>query len=215
MDFARLQSAWQDMGRAPGPGLDVDQLVRRVLSADRRMSRRLLVRDLAELATAAGLAGLMFWMAAAAPVRWPWLGAGGLFVMLGLVFLVERLRRGARGRPGDSLRQRLAGAVADADHQIALLRSVAWWYLLPCGAAVALMLAGIALGARGSMSEAEWRLARWLLWAAMLVMVPVVGALYYWIWRANQLAIDRHLRPHRRGLAELLDQLNREGGTES
>jgi hypothetical protein len=206
MDFAAMQSAWKQTPE-PAHATGNDDLVRAALAADRRLGRRTGIRDLVELGTAVAMAAGLAWMGTLAPVRWPWIGAAAGCLAVAAVFVVERWRA-ARPARSTTVRAELAHAVAAADHQIALLRSVLWWYLLPIAGVVLLILTGTVLGARAEMPAEKWAQARFVILGGVAVCVPVIAAAYYGVWWLNQRAVTNTLAPHRAALADLLRQLD-------
>jgi hypothetical protein len=94
------------------------------------------------------------------------------------------------------------------DHQIRLLTSVVWWYLAPFGLVVILTMLGSVLGARAEMGPVAWARVRstvaWWFSAALFI----TGVLYWLIWRANQWAVRRTLRPAREEIARAIQGLS-------
>jgi hypothetical protein len=206
MDFDRLRDAWNQQPDA-APSRTDNEWIRLVLTRDRSLRRRIRTRDCIELGTAWVMAAGFGWMAAGAPVRWPWLAAAGIMLALGAVFVRERLRH----RPptdrvthvGDTLTQ----ALAEVDHQIRLLASVLLWYLLPLGVVIVLIDVGAILDRGARMDPAIWARE----WPSFLLpfalVIPVIAGTFWVVWWANQRAVRRDLLPHRAELVRVIHQL--------
>jgi hypothetical protein len=84
------------------------------------------------------------------------------------------------------------GSLADVNHQIWLLRNVAWWYLAPIAVPMLLFFAQIswAGGVAGLFG--------------MAAVVALESVMFGWIYRINQAAVVSHLEPRRRELEAVL-----------
>lgn len=206
MDFDALQNIWTHQ---PDPAsLDVNEMLRTVVHRTRKMNRWVAIRDYIELVTSAGMTAGFVWMAVLAPVRWPWLAAAAITLGVSLVFVRERLRPSPSPVvPGD-VRHGLQQAIQEVDHQVRLLGSVARWYLVPLAVATLLILVGTALGVRQEVGPEVWARERAGLFAAIAVVLPVVGAAFWWVGWLNRRAVKTQLLPHRKQLASLLAQLD-------
>jgi len=155
----------------------------------RRLARRLAWRDWLEAGTSvvvAGLFAMSLWIFA----RYDWRGWLAVALLLGVGFKFARERRRvARVRvlPEAPLLVQLESEIAELRHQRALLRGVAWWYLLPI--LVAMTLFG-------------WALVRSMLDAGVAVNrtpLTLLGgatlALVVGVWWLNQLTVRGWLEP--------------------
>jgi len=210
MEFDVIQAAWKE--GPMGTRLLADKaLADSVMAVDRKLGKAVGRRDLVELVTAAAMGALFIWIATVSPVAWPWSGAALLTLGVAAVFVRERARRrqAARTVPVD-LHASLLAALAEADHQITLLRSVVWWYLLPLAGVVALILAGTLLGARTELPPEAWARART---GVVAIAIPIVIGVFGAIWWMNVRAVRNQLLPHRRSLVALIGQLEANGDT--
>ena len=101
----------------------------------------------------------------------------------------------------EPLRQSVQHSLTKVDHQIRLLRSVLWWYLLP-----------LALPILAYCVQVMWRerLGGWLtvlVGSVVLAFVLLVFAGVYWL---NRYAVGAELEPRRRELETLLTSLDDE-----
>src|SRR5262249_46631937 len=115
-------------------------------------------------------------------------------------FLVaDRLRHSRRPpEPGEPLLPCVERSLSQVEHQIWLLRNVAWWALLPLAVSVLAFVGQIA-----------WhdRLFGWLTVLVTVVVVAVVGMVFAGVYRLNQTAVRCALEPRRRELQGLLASL--------
>ena len=117
--------------------------------------------------------------------------AGCLVLIASAVFIAWRLIGSKRRLPKEEFNAPVFDAVKvelkKVENQIDLLRSVAWWYLLP-------LFAGVILfhwGSRGS-------------FASKLIYSVAILALYVFIYWLNQHAVTKSLLPLKRALEALL-----------
>lgn len=174
--------------------LSDDEILALVQTQSHRLDRQIRWRDWREMLAAVIVAPVMV----AVAMRGPLLArAGALVVLAGIVLVVTRLwlarRVGGRGAADASL------SVADALRaelrrvrvQIALLESVAWWYVLPLMGGSVLMVAGL----RGASTP-------------FTIGYTLVAAAIAWgIIALNRQAVRRGLAPRREELTELLATL--------
>lgn len=214
MDFGTLQQIW---ARQPDSGctpehqeqeVEMQETITRVLGRARSTRRKVLFRDIVEVTAAVGGAVCFFWVATVVPTGWPWVAAALLDLGVGGVFVVDRIRRRASRPAGGDLRSSLRRSLDDVDHQMALLGSVAWWYLLPLGIGGALILGGTAWDVRAALPPGAPPLARVLLWTTLGASGLVIAGVFWFIWWLNQRAVTRQLRPAREQIVALLAELD-------
>jgi hypothetical protein len=205
MDFSQIQQLWtQQPGPAPaGDDVRMDEMAARA----RRLSRRVRTRDYVELVTAAVMAAAFGGVATQTPVAWPWVAAAIITLGVGAVFVRERLRSKYTSAGGTDVRSGLELAIAEADHQIRLLGSVASWYLAPLGLVAALICIGVLLGVREAVGPDTWARGRAGLVGAFAVALVVTGGAFWLVWKLNLRAVNKTLLPYREELAVLRGQL--------
>lgn len=182
---------------------DSAALAERIRREARAFERRILWRDVTEIAASLLVAGVFaaIGLRSSAPLAWPI--ATGLFALVPAAFLIaSRLHRHRRAPAASaSLREHSAAALAALDTQIQLLRTVVWWYLAPLGIAALLFLGGVFLQPT---ARVPWP-------AAVVGLVGgsvVLAVVWVGIYRLNQRAVTATLEPRRRELAETLTQLD-------
>ena len=169
-----------------------DDLLRRVKEQANAFNTKIWRRDLME--SIAALIGVFFFAPMLDDPSWlVRIGAGGLLVSSGLI--LWRLHRNRRRHQTPAADRPVAEVLraerAKVDTQIRLLTSILWWYIAPI--ATGLLL--IAVGDYGILS------------AYTAVFALFLGGGAYGIYRLNQRAVRNELRPRRKKLTELLDQV--------
>jgi hypothetical protein len=190
MNLDELKQHWQrDAPSSTGwtRREDMGELRARVAKL-RRVAR---ARDLRETAIAAVLIGVFLWIAwgAATPLE----RIGAAITAAGCAFIIVWVRAAGRGREPDTdlpVAKFFRHELAYLDRQVALLRNVLWWYILP-------LTAGIELGFVGS--NRAWPIKA----ICMLIGVAVAVVVY----RLNQAALRTHVAPLRDEVARLLREL--------
>ena len=101
------------------------------------------------------------------------------------------------------LTHHLRDAIAQVQHQIDLLGSVARWYLAPLAISGTIFLLDGLLTAPVPTGE------RKLMIIPFLIGVIVIGAVFYAVWKLNQFAVRKQLEPRLRRLQETLAEIER------
>ena len=125
----------------------------------------------------------------------PWLARTGVLVVLGAFALIftklgAARRLEASERPDLSLAELLESERAKVNGQIHMLESVVSWYIIPPAAGAMLIVIGL--------EGLSWFTAGYAVFAL---------AISLWIYRLNQRAVRRELRPRRSELERLLHEL--------
>lgn len=190
-DFDSLQRAWQTDADPP-PALDADRLAA-LRGEAARFDRQIRQRDWFE--TAAALAVVVY-VCVRLPGAGPGLDRVGLALLgLGSLFVAGWLWWAKRQAPAPAVdlpaADALRAAIARVDLQVRLLRSVAWWYLLPPAPGIVLMVAG-----PGGLPV-----------AVRVAALAAVAVFFYGVYRLNQRTADGELVPLRDRLVRLLHDL--------
>ncbi len=208
MDFAHIQQSWAQQP-APAPGGDQAR-IQQALKQARVLNRRVAMRDYVELGTTVGMSGAFVWIATLAPVVWPWVMAALVTLGVGAAFVRERLRKPSAPPVGSTVRQGLQQALEEIDHQVRMLGSVGWWYLAPLFVVALLICAGALLGMKADIGPEVWA-RTWVGFVGVFALViPVVGAAFWFVWRLNDRAVKNTLLPHRAQLVALMKNLEEE-----
>ncbi|MEM1115095.1 MAG: hypothetical protein AAF845_00405 [Bacteroidota bacterium] len=204
MTYAEIQAVWQAAPDAPPP-VPPDRL------ADLRtraalFDRRILWRDLTE-AAAAGVIMLVFGPTLLDGDAPSVARLGAAFAVGGAMFAIAwmwRARlRAPRPSPALPPAEAVRVALARVEVQVRLVRTVAWWYLLPLSVGPFIEILGSALPAT------RWTEAPAMPFEADVVVAAVIlmGGLLVWVYRLNQRAVRDELIPLRDRLAALLTDL--------
>ncbi|WP_412069619.1 hypothetical protein [Rubrivirga sp. IMCC43871] len=203
--FDALQAVWQTAD-APAPTVGADALAEARDEAD-RFDRTLRWRDRREYAGAIFVA-VMF--GRGFPSADGLDRVGIVLAVLGAAFVCVWMWRAQRRRPpvapGAPTAEALRVALERVEIQIRLLRTVAWWYLLP------LMIGPVLMGVGGLVFElvtgpalAPARAGLVLLFGAFVL--ALMGGLLGGVYWLNQRAVARDLLPLRDRLAATLHAL--------
>lgn len=210
MTFDALQAAWQTADD-PAPPLDPAALAALRTEAA-QFDRAIRWRDRREYAAALVVALAFGWTALHAPGL---ARVGALLAVMGAAFVCVWMWRVQRRRPpaapGAPTAEALRIALRRVEDQIHLLRTVAWWYLLPLLIGP-LVLTGAGLAEAFAAGFPPLTTAREVGVAAVLVgtvvlILAAIGGFFWWIYRINQRAVDRDLVPLRDRLAATLHDL--------
>ncbi len=161
--------------------------------ASERFERTIFWRDIREWAATVVVAGCFLYFAfSEGTTRWLILAAA--VVCCGpMAYLTLRRPKRLRPETAGSVLEHLRAAVASLQHQIGLLRSVHWWYLMPIALAISFVFIDRRQWERGFV-------------ATLLVSGFGIG-LFLGIWMLNQRCVRQDLEPRLRELERTLSQL--------
>jgi hypothetical protein len=172
-----------------------EEILALVETRSHRFQRQIRFRDWREL-IAGGFVAVML---APAILRGPLLArAGALIVIAGIGFIAYKLFAARRlttrraANPALPVATALRAELAEVEAQIALLESVAWWYVSPTIGGSILLVAGT----RGT--------AGWLFTLGYAVFAVLLG---WGIIALNRRAVRRTLQPKRDEITTLLAQI--------
>jgi len=199
MDPDTLKEAWRAQTAQIRLTIDADLLLREVRRNERSFNAMIFWRDLREIGISLVMVPAWFYLIARHSLPWTaYLMVPALLWVAGFM-LVDRWRHKQRtAEKGEPLGQRVAGSLAEVEHQIWLLRNVVWWYLLPPGLAILAFFGQIA-----------WVIRNGGWWVVLVVagMAAVAGAILAAVYWLNQHAIHSELEPRRQELQTLLASL--------
>lgn len=148
MKFDELASAWQEQNETPLSPQDREMMVVRVCRNVERLNSKVVGRDAIELIV--GLFGFVFfsWYFFTAPADHVVSRIGAAFLVCWIVLSAYWMYRARTIRRPASLdapvREFCRTELDRIERQIQLLRSVLWWYILPCMLGVNVMFVGLA-----------------------------------------------------------------------
>ena len=204
MNWNDYEAIWKRQELPVGAGADLASLKATFETKHRKLAATLFIRDIAEAAAGvlvAGAISFMWWKQGT--TGWPLSIA--LVLILGVtgVFIKERLRthRQRLGAEAPML-ARLEAEIAELQHQRHLLLRVRTWYLLPCAAAILIVLATVLRNAPAEALADHWPIIGGFFGAYLVLLC----FLFWLAWRINRQAVRKQIEPR---LAEL-ESLRRE-----
>ncbi len=197
MNFEDIQKSWQSQNAARGASINMDALLHEVRHKQRCFRRTIFWRDVREVGVAALLVPIF--IHGGLTNHWTLhLCAFGCFVV-GAFMLLDRWRqKRATSESYSTLKDCATASLAEVNHQIWLLKNIAWWYLLPLGLPMLVFFASVTLVRQAS------------LFSGVLVLLPLAGflvALYAGIYWLNQWTVRKNLQPKQKELEALLAAL--------
>ncbi|MCC6491372.1 MAG: hypothetical protein IT364_28035 [Candidatus Hydrogenedentes bacterium] len=198
----KFQEAWQAESAKSRITIDASLLLKEVQRSQQDLRATIFWRDFREVGVALVMLPLWFVLGYAFSLPWTWyLTVPALLWTIGFI-LVDRLRHKQKApAPGESLLTCVKDSLAQVEHQIWLLRNVAWWYLLPFTIAILAFFA-----------QTSWRTSNnWgEFLASMTASCTFLFVLYGFIYWLNQYAVRKQLVPRRQELLALLASLSDE-----
>jgi hypothetical protein len=215
-----IKQAWDSQMSEMRMTIDVPGLDAETRRFQQHFAAILFWRDAREIGTSLVL--IVVWLVMGGTMNLPWAWYLEIPALLWIAaFMSFDRRRSSQHQPAADapLRERLQGNLASVEHQIWLLRSVRWWYLLPLGAPMLAFFAQVSWRA----SLAAWDpSAKFPLLGAIAggvagfsVMAAFVGAVFYFVDWLNQYAVRTDLQPRAeqlRGQVRSLDEETADGG---
>jgi hypothetical protein len=203
MNFEDLQKTWQSQDAFVKATINADLVLQEVRRNQRQFGATIFWRDVREV----GVAFLMtacFIYVAVKTHQW---GAGATALAcfwVGVFMLVDRrLQHRQRPDANASLRACIEISLLQVNHQIRLLKTIFWWYLLPLATGVVVWIINLAWGI-----PLEGRLSRVELAGLLLGSSVIICGLTFWlVFWLNQFAVRNDLEPRRKELETLLASL--------
>lgn len=195
-----LQQAWQSQP-AEAPSVDnVDAMLIQLRQQQDKFQKQIFWRDFREVGT--GIILIPVWIVmgvqGSLPVTW-YLAVPAMLWIAGYMLYQRRATRHLELQPGASLRDSLATSIAQLDHQIRLLRTIFWWYLLP------ILIALVAFFGQCLWQDRHGGPMSFVAFGLVMTICATVFVGVYWI---NQSAVRRGLQPRRDALAVQLASLD-------
>jgi hypothetical protein len=199
MDSDPLKQAWQAQAAQTRLVVDYEQILAEVRRNQRALTAAVFWRDVREVGVS--LLGVPLWvyLGIAFSLPWMWYLTVPALLWIAGFLLVDRRRHSRRPpEPAEPLLSCVERSLSQVEHQIWLLRNLAWWYLLP-----------LAVSVLAFVGQVAWldRSFGWLTALFTVVVVAVVGLVFAGVYRLNQTCVRSALEPRRRELQELLASL--------
>ena len=195
-----LKQAWQTQSSQARLTIDAELLLKEVQRNQWQFTVTIFWRDVREVGIAILMVPLWLYLGVTLSLPWTWYLTVPALLWIAGFMLADRMRH-QRQPPeaGEPLRQRVESSLAQVEHQIWLLRSVLWWYLLP-----------LALSMLAFLGQLAWEARPGGLLAVLPVVVIVVVIVFAGVYWLNQNAVRCALEPRRQELEALLTSLKDE-----
>jgi hypothetical protein len=191
MNASELEHIWKRQQPIEPSHENIAQIAATVCAVERKFRRRIWWRDLREIGAATGVA-IVFGLVGQTWLRW----ISVLSCLFVVVVLVRSRTASKSSRDTPSVVERLQQMIRETETQIHLLRSVLWWYLLPCGVATLTFVLD--------------RSARKFSPSFLLIFVGTMIPFYLVAYWLNQRAVRRVLEPRRENLRHALAELGQQ-----
>lgn len=194
-----LQRAWQAHAPRPRVTMDAGALLKQVRRSQQEFGQGILLRDIVEAGLSMLLIPVWVVMGMALSLPWTWhLMIPALLWISGFI-IVDRMRQRRRSsQPGEPLLRCLEESAVQVEHQIRLLRSVAWWYLTPLAIPMLVFFVHVAWS-----RTSDWLTAAAVAGSNSLFVVALYAFLYY----LNQRAVRKQLEPRHEELLVMIASL--------
>jgi hypothetical protein len=189
MTASELEQIWKTQPSLRPSQETIADIATMVAAVDRKFRRKLWWRDLREIGAAISGA-IVFGLAGQTWLRW----ISVLCCLFVAVFLIRSRTAPRSTRETPTVVARLQQMICETETQIQLLRSVLWWYLLPCGIATFVFVLD--------------RLPQKFSASHLLNFTEMMIALYLAIYWLNQRAVRKVLEPRRKNLQRALAELS-------
>jgi hypothetical protein len=196
------KQAWSAYASQTRMNIDAERLLAEVQRNQRSFEATIFWRDVREIGVSLVMAIAWVYLGLTLSLPWTWYLMVLALLWVASYMLLNRVRyRWQPNEPGEPLRDCVKGSLGHLEHQIWLLRTIHWWYLLPVG-----------VSCLAFVGEVKWRErpGGWLTVFVVSVAVGIVAAIFFWVYRLNQFAIRSELEPRRRELETLMMSLDNE-----
>jgi hypothetical protein len=192
-----LQRTWHSQPAAT-IRVDADALLAQMRRNQWSFKTTLFWRDFREVVVALALIPI-FW-SAVQEQGWHWISFCLSCAWVAGYILFDRWRRRGRKPTNEqTLSECVEHSLSEVEHQIWLLKNVAWWYLLPGTLAAVFTFGWIAATGTGTLA------VRLTFLAMGLGLFAAVDAGLYWL---NQYAVRQELEPRRQELLAIRESLS-------
>jgi hypothetical protein len=198
MTFDELKKTWQSQQTGFKLTIDSDMLLKEVKRSKEYFESAIFWRDVREAGLCVILS-IFFLYVGIRLALWPLFLMAALILGVGLFLVVDRaFQKRKAPKSTESLGGCIEDALAQVNHQIWLLKSVLWWYLLPPSIGIAVFFAYMIYALRD------------LGVLVRIISISIFAAimLAYWAgYRLNQYWVRKDLIPRRKELEQLLTAL--------
>jgi hypothetical protein len=184
-----LQQAWQAQTSQTRVTVDADLLLKEVQRCQSQLRATIFLRDCREVGVSLLLIPLWFVMGSVLALPWTWyLTVPACVWVAGFILLDRRLHPQRPGEPGESLFASATNSLAQVEHQIWLLRNVAWWYLLPFTISITAFFAQVFWNALQMAPPKDW-IETVIAAGSFAFLFIVLFGVYGFVYWLNQFAV--------------------------
>ncbi|MDQ6808779.1 MAG: hypothetical protein M3Z64_05060 [Verrucomicrobiota bacterium] len=199
-----LKQLWSQADTKVARSAVTPELICRLAKESARFDRKIFWRDAREWVATIFVVGMLLRFALIAPrIHWP-LIAAALIACVPMVYVTLGRRKRTRPNAAAPLREHLCESIAEVQHQFDLLTSVARWYLGPLGVSAAILL----FDRFFSLPRSAPPPVRHFLAGVFVIGALFTAAVFYAVWKMNQVAARKRLAPRLRRLRETLAALD-------
>jgi len=191
MNASELEHLWQRQQPIELSPENIAQITATVDTVDRKFRRKIWWRDLREIPAVLILA---VWFGLSGQTWLRWLAVASVLFVAAWIIRSRIVVRPDREMP--SVIERLQQMIRETETQIHLVRSLLWWYLLPC--AVALFVMVLDSPPRNFSSS------------QLFIFVSPMILFFLAIYWLNQWAVRKKLVPRRENLRHALAELSQQ-----
>ena len=191
MNASELEEIWKKQKTVEPSPENIAEMAATVQAMDRKFKRKIWWRDVREIAAALTMAVVL----GIVGLSWlRWIAVASCLFVAGYILMSRRALRSVPET--SSLAERLQQMIRETEIQIKLLRSVLWWYLLPCAVATVVFVV--------DRLPPTFRAARLIIFFAPMALFYVA---VYWL---NQRVVRKALEPRRANLRQALAEVVQE-----
>lgn len=202
MSLEEFQKAWKSEELQPQVTFNVELLAREVERSSEAFRSSIFRRHLGQIEAVIWIILTWCLMGYFMSPPWTWYLMIPVLLWMAIVYAVT-LKQNARHPvvSGQPVLDSVKGSLSQVEHQIRLMRNLPWWNLLPTAVAMLVFFA-----------QATWHTN--LPWWARLLVIGLWALLLYvafrWMWRMNDLSVQRELEPRRSELKRVIGNLEGE-----
>lgn len=200
-----FQQAWRASSPQSHLSINSDLLIQDLRRRQLQFEYMTVARDIREVVVALIMVPVWLFLGWAWSLHWTWyLGIPGMIFVAAFIVVDRRVHSQRPPEPTAPIREQIAHALVQIEHQIWLLRNVFWWYILP-----------IALPCAAFFGQNAWELRTrgWENALVTLVVTAISGGIFGFVYWLNQKAVRCTLEPRRQELETLLSSLGDEASS--
>ena len=201
MTFDELQNSWKSQENDFKLKIEPEILLKEVKRNNKNFESTIFWRDVREVGACFLLIPVFLHFGIKSGL-WPLYLLAVICLGVGLFMIIDRiLQRRKSQPPSNSLFDYINSSLFQVNHQIWLLKNVLWWSLAPFGIGIFIWYSQCMKNAIRDNLPIK---------VPFFILVCIIGTVFVFlgVYRLNQLAVQKYLRPRKNELEELLNSLN-------